>query len=156
MRAAGPGRRAAVRAGAAAAALVAALTLAACGEDRSTSVETQTAPPPPSPAAADPDEPGPPPARVALAESEYELEPARIRVDRPATLAIDLRNTGAERHALVVEGEGVSARTGPLAPGAKRVMTVELAKPGRYRWYCPVDGHARKGMRGSIQVARGG
>jgi plastocyanin len=139
------------------AALAAALALAGCGEDRSASVSTQTDPSPPRPAAAAPAAPSaPPPAQVTLAESEYRLEPARIRVDRPATLAIEVRNTGAERHALVVSGTPAPARTRVLGPGSQQVLTVELKKPGRYRWHCPVDGHAKRGMRGTIQVARGG
>jgi plastocyanin len=133
--------------------------LGGCGEDRGASVSTQTEPPPPRPADAAPAPAAPaepPPAQVTLAESEYRLEPARIRVDRPATLAIKVRNTGAERHALVVERGGERGRTRVLAPGSTQVLTVALPKPGRYRWYCPVDGHAKRGMRGTVQVARGG
>jgi plastocyanin len=98
----------------------------------------------------------PPAAKVTVAESEYRLDPARIRVDRPATLEVEVRNAGATRHALAVEGRGVEAATPPLEPGTQRVLKVELPKPGRYRWFCPVDGHAKRGMRGTIQVARGG
>jgi plastocyanin len=91
---------------------------------------------------------------VRLRETEYRLDPAQIRVDRPATLEIRVRNAGERRHALAVEGPSVTARTRVVGPGGSEVLRVELARPGRYRWYCPVDGHARRGMAGSIAVAR--
>jgi plastocyanin len=140
----------------AAALLAAALALGACGEDRGGATSTSTTAAPAGPPAEPPAPAGPPPARVRLGETEYSLDPAEIRVDRPATLEITVHNDGHERHALDVDGAGGGARTGTLAPGRSEVLRVELPKPGRYRWYCPVDGHARRGMRGSIAVARGG
>ena len=138
----------------AALAAAAVLAVAGCGEDRSTLTATDTTPAP-RPPRTPPQPPAPPRAEVRLDESEYRLDPARIRVDRPATLAITVRNRGRERHALAVEEPAGEARTRTLAPRASEVLTVELAKPGRYRWYCPVDGHADRGMRGTIAVARG-
>ena len=139
----------------AAALAVAALMLGGCGEDRSESASTETTAPPvatePRPAPAEA-----PPARVRVRLSEYRLEPAQIRVDRPATLDIRVRNGGSERHALAVEAPAREARTRVLAPDDSQALRVELDRPGRYRWYCPVDGHARRGMRGTIAVARGG
>ena len=140
----------------AAALAIAALTLGACGEDRSASVSTETDPPPlPRPAApALPAEA--PPAKVTVTLDEYRLEPARIRVDRPAKLAITVRNRGARRHALAVEAPAGEGRTRVLAPRERATLTVDLDQPGRYRWYCPLDGHAKRGMRGSIEVAKPG
>ena len=142
-----------MRAGGAAALAIAALTLGACGEDRSASVSTETDPPPPR-RPATPARPPEAPATVAVTLDEYRLEPARIRVDRPAALAITVRNRGVRRHALAVEAPAGEGRTRVLARGEKAELTVELDEPGRYRWYCPVDGHARRGMRGSIEVVR--
>lgn len=143
--------RAARPAGAAALA-VAALVLGGCGEDRGESASTETTAPPlatePRPAP-----PEAPPARVRVRESEYRIDPAQIRVDRPATLDIRVRNAGSERHALAVEAPAGEVRTRVLAAGDAEALRVELDRPGRYRWYCPVDGHARRGMRGTIAVA---
>jgi plastocyanin len=130
----------------------AALGLAGCGEDRGSLTSTDTVPPP---AARAPRAPAPPPAEVRLTEREYRLDPAGIRVDRPAVLAVDVRNRGRERHALTVKGPSGTARTRVLAPGEAVELRVDLDEPGRYRWFCPVDGHARRGMRGTITVARG-
>jgi plastocyanin len=144
---------AAGRAPVAAVLAVAGLALAACGEDRSASVSTETEAPPTTAAAPSP-APEPPAAKVTVAESDYRLEPARIRVDRPTDLEVTVKNTGAERHALVVEGPSGRAATERLAPGDETVLRVELDRPGRYRWYCPVADHDRRGMRGSIRVSR--
>jgi plastocyanin len=150
-----------VRAAAAArAAAVACAALAAggCGEDRSTSAVTQTDPVPPQ-APADGEAPavqGPPPATVTVLEREYRLDPARIRVDRPATLEIGVRNRGRARHALAVVTPAGEERTRTLGPRQSATLAVDLGEPGRYRWYCPVGDHADRGMRGSITVAKGG
>ena len=133
----------------------AALVLGGCGEDRGGATSTDTTAAPARPAE-QPAPREPPAARVRVRESEYRLDPARIRVDRPATLAIVVRNAGDEPHALAVDDGAAGARTRTLEPGDSQVLRVELAKPGRYAWRCPLDGHARKGMRGSIAVARGG
>ena len=138
---------------AAAALLAAAVATGGCGESRSESTTTETTAAPaattPAPRAAEP-----PPARVRLSESEYRLDPAQIRVDRPATLEIRVRNRGTRRHALAVDGHGVGARTRTLEPGGAQALLVELPRPGRYRWYCPVGNHERRGMTGAIAVAR--
>ena len=134
--------------------LAAALALGGCGEDRSESTSTETTPSPAAPAQPPPVPQEPPPATVRLSETEYRLDPAQIQVDRPATLEITVRNVGEERHALAVAGRSLDARTRILAPGTSQVLRVELKRPGRYRWWCPVDGHARRGMRGGISVAR--
>jgi plastocyanin len=133
----------------------AALALGGCGEDRGGATSTDTTAEPVRPAGPPP-RAEPPVATVEVRESEYQLDPARIRVDRPATLEIEVRNGGSKRHALDVEDGGTGARTRTLEPGETQVLRVELAEPGRYRWHCPVDGHARRGMRGTIAVARGG
>jgi len=137
-----------------AAALAAALALGACGEDRSGSTSTETTPAPAAPAPPPPRVESPR-AKVTVAEGDYRLEPARIRVNRPATLEIKVRNTGAVRHALTVDAPAGEAETKPLEPGATTMLRVELDRPGRYRWYCPIGDHAKRGMRGSISVARG-
>ena len=140
----------------AAALTAAALALGGCGEDRGDFTTTETTAAPQARERKPPPPPEPPPAKVRVSESEYRIDPAQIRVDRPATLEVRVRNTGAERHALDIEDTGDGVRTRTLGPGESQVLRVELDKPGRYRWLCPVDGHAKRGMRGSIAVARGG
>ncbi|HEX8646292.1 MAG TPA: cupredoxin domain-containing protein [Thermoleophilaceae bacterium] len=143
-----------MRAAGAAVVVAAALAAGGCGEDRSESTSTETTPAPPAAPAAPRPPAEPPPTVVRLREAEYSLDPAHIRVDRPATLEIRARNAGARPHALAVAGRAVDRRTRTLAPGESQSLRVKLSKPGRYRWWCPVDGHARRGMSGTITVAR--
>jgi uncharacterized cupredoxin-like copper-binding protein len=142
-----------LRAYGAAALFTAALALGGCGEDRTAATTTETTPSQPRrPARAEQLVV----ARVRLSETEFRLDPSAIRVDRPATLDIRVRNAGSRRHALAVEAPAGEVRTPVLAGGESETLRVRLDKPGRYRWYCPVDGHARRGMRGTVTVARGG
>lgn len=138
----------------AAAFATAALALGGCGEDRGGATSTDTTAAPARPAQPPPRVEAPA-AEVRVRLDEHRLDPAQIRVDRPATLEIEVRNRGRRRHALDVDDGGTGARTRTLDPGESQVLRVELAEPGRYRWHCPVDGHAKRGMRGSIAVARG-
>ena len=141
------------RARAAAALAAAGLGLGGCGEDRSTAVSTETTSPP-TRAAAPPRSAEPPAAQARVSETEYRLEPARIRADRPTAIDVTVRNAGHATHALAVDGPSGRAETRRIAPGERVVLHVELDRPGRYRWYCPVGDHDRRGMRGSILVAR--
>ena len=54
-------------------------------------------------------------------------------------------------HAIAVEGNGVD-EDGPTAQaGGDSKITVDL-KPGKYEFYCPVDGHKDLGMEGELTV----
>ena len=89
---------------------------------------------------------------VSLSESEYELSPSTVRVATAGKVTFDVRNTGQIAHALEIEGNGVGAETGHIAPGETASITVTLPKSGTYEMYCPIDGHRDKGMEGTIQV----
>jgi plastocyanin len=149
-RAGRPARRLRAGAPAAAAGPVAAaalaLALAGCGEDRGLADSTRTE--------ATPERPPPlPQAVIAVSEREYALDPGGARLDRPAAVEVHVSNDGRRRHALALRGPAGVARTEVLAPGGQAVLRIQLARPGRYRWWCPVDRHARRGMRGTVVVA---
>jgi plastocyanin len=126
------------------------LVLGGCGEDRygssSTSGGTTLAQPAP---------PKGPTGSVKVTEVDFRLKPASIRVDRPATVTIHLRNRGKTDHALAVEGPHGETETAPIGPRESATMTVKLDKAGTYEWYCPVDDHKGKGMKGQIVVGKG-
>jgi plastocyanin len=141
-----PGRRlgAAARS---AAALALALAAAGCGESRDLAESTDTEPR---------REPPPPLATAALdvSEREFRLSPGGARLDRPASVEIDVTNRGRRPHALAVESPVGERRTRTLRPRESARLTVALDRPGRYRWWCPVGDHRERGMRGTIGVAR--
>lgn len=148
--------------------IAATLALAGCGERRgSVKVEgggTDTAATSTSgtatsgagaPATATPPAPsGPVVATVRVAESEFRLAPSGARVARPGVVRVVARNAGAVAHAIEVEGPGGEVRSGTIAPGRSATIRVDLSKRGSYIWYCPVDGHRGRGMRGTITVGK--
>lgn len=54
-------------------------------------------------------------------------------------------------HAVAIEGNGVDQDGATANPGQKSTVSVTL-KPGKYTFYCPVDGHRQAGMEGTLTV----
>jgi uncharacterized cupredoxin-like copper-binding protein len=69
---------------------------------------------------------------------------------KAGTVTITMDNPSSVPHAVEVEGNGVEEGTKTLT-GGKASMTVDL-KPGKYEFYCPVDGHRAAGMEGTLTV----
>jgi uncharacterized cupredoxin-like copper-binding protein len=65
-------------------------------------------------------------------------------------LTIVMDNPSSVPHAVEVEGKGVEEETKTLTGGTAK-MTVDV-KPGKYEFYCPVDGHRDAGMEGTLTV----
>jgi uncharacterized cupredoxin-like copper-binding protein len=68
------------------------------------------------------------------------------------TLTLDNPNGNSLPHAIEVEGNGVEEKTQTIQPGGRGSVTVNL-RPGRYEFYCPVDGHKAAGMKGTLTVS---
>jgi plastocyanin len=124
------------------------VAVAGCGDSEKSATTARTPAPAPAATAKSSE------ADFAVTEREYSLSPAKP--DLPTgSFAISVRNAGATQHALEVEGPAGEVKTGTIEPGATAQLKVKLNKPGRYEWYCPIDGHKDKGMKGEITVARG-
>lgn len=67
------------------------------------------------------------------------------------TLVMDNPSSAGAQHAIAVEGSGVDKDGQTVSPGGKSSVTVNL-KPGKYEFYCPVDGHKAAGMEGTLTV----
>jgi plastocyanin len=65
-------------------------------------------------------------------------------------VTVVMDNPSQTPHAVEVEGNGVEEETKTLTDGTAEV-TVDL-KPGKYEFYCPVDGHKAAGMKGTLTV----
>jgi uncharacterized cupredoxin-like copper-binding protein len=65
-------------------------------------------------------------------------------------VTVVMDNPSSTPHAVEVEGKGVEQETKTLTGGTAK-MTVDL-KPGKYEFYCPVDGHRQAGMEGTLTV----
>jgi plastocyanin len=61
----------------------------------------------------------------------------------------EVKNTGKIPHALAISGAGVKTKTKLIQPGKTAVLLV-LLKHGAYSLWCPVPGHAAKGMKASL------
>jgi uncharacterized cupredoxin-like copper-binding protein len=54
-------------------------------------------------------------------------------------------------HGIAIEGKGVDKDGNVVQPGGTSTVTVAL-KPGTYTYYCPVPGHRKAGMEGTLTV----
>lgn len=92
--------------------------------------------------------------KAALPTQEVHLIEYQIHMpdSLPAgKIAFNVENGGKEDHAFEVEGNGVHQQTTVLKRGDTTALEVNLP-PGTYTIYCPVDGHADKGMRKTVTV----
>jgi uncharacterized cupredoxin-like copper-binding protein len=70
---------------------------------------------------------------------------------KSGTVNLELRNSGGTAHAIEVEGPKGEIRTKVIQPGQSASVKAKLAT-GRYEFYCPVDGHKKLGMKGTLTV----
>jgi uncharacterized cupredoxin-like copper-binding protein len=88
--------------------------------------------------------------RITVTEREYHIALSR-RTFRPGRVTFVVHNRGKIAHSLDIRGPGVSKRMrGTIRPGGSRTLVVRLSK-GTYRLFCPVDSHAKLGMRTTIR-----
>jgi len=138
-----------------AAAALAALPLAGCGESRELTTNT-TGPPagtpiPRAPGAAP--RPLPSGTAVSITEREYRIEPARVHLRRPALIDLRVHNAGKRAHGLLLETSVGRLQTGTIPPGGTAEIRVRL-RAGVYPWYSPVNGDRRRGMTGELVIAK--
>jgi uncharacterized cupredoxin-like copper-binding protein len=67
------------------------------------------------------------------------------------TLSMSNPSSAGIQHAIAVEGNGVDKDGPTVDPGKTSTVTADL-KPGKYEFYCPVDGHKAAGMEGTLLV----
>ncbi|HEY6963064.1 MAG TPA: hypothetical protein VI408_14335 [Gaiellaceae bacterium] len=92
------------------------------------------------------------PKTVKVTEKEFSI--ALSRTPSAGAVSFVVHNSGRYPHALSVAGPGVARRTPLIRPGASATLKVTL-RTGRYSLWCPVPGHAAKGMKASFTVAGG-
>jgi plastocyanin len=93
-------------------------------------------------------------ATIGVTEREFKISLSATQANAgPARFQI--KNTGKFPHALAIAGHGVKARTKLIKPGKSAVLLVTLQE-GAYSVWCPVPGHAAKGMRASVVVTEVG
>ena len=94
---------------------------------------------------------------VAVSLTDFKIDPPNPRIAKAGQVQFRVKNDGGTPHNLEVEGpNGETELPSNLNPGQTGTLTVDLSKPGKYEWYCPVDKHRDFGMEGQITVAGGG
>jgi plastocyanin len=66
-------------------------------------------------------------------------------------VTITMTNPSPLQHDISIKG-GVNAKGEIVGQGGKSVVTADL-KPGKYTFYCSVDGHEAAGMNGELDVS---
>jgi uncharacterized cupredoxin-like copper-binding protein len=66
-------------------------------------------------------------------------------------VTVVMTNESSIPHAVEVEGNGMEVKTKTVTGGTAQLST--KLKPGKYEFYCPVDGHKAAGMKGTLTVS---
>jgi plastocyanin len=67
-------------------------------------------------------------------------------------VTIQMANPAGIPHAVSIEGNGVDSDGNTVNKGGTSTVSADL-KPGKYTFYCPVDGHEQAGMKGTLTVS---
>jgi uncharacterized cupredoxin-like copper-binding protein len=86
---------------------------------------------------------------VPVKESEFKI--AVQQTLKPGSYDFQVGNAGKIEHNLVIEDGGTEKKTPLIKGGGKSDLKVAL-KPGTYRFYCSVPGHAQAGMDVKVKV----
>ena len=89
---------------------------------------------------------------VNLTATDYKFDPSDPAV-KSGDVTFTLENAGQQAHSLEIEDVNGQDQEieGDVSPGQSGTLSVNL-KPGKYEFYCPVDGHRDLGMEGEITV----
>jgi len=95
--------------------------------------------------------------RVSVDAHSFYFQPNRIVVNsgKPVDLTIHFKSWFAPHNFTCVDQDaGISASVdaGAFSFGKTRHVKFTPTKPGEYEFFCHVDGHAKKGMKGTIVV----
>jgi uncharacterized cupredoxin-like copper-binding protein len=89
---------------------------------------------------------------VDMSAVDFRFDPSDPTV-KSGEVTFNLTNDGQAPHSLEIEdvnGEDQEIE-GDVSPGQSGTLKVNLP-PGKYEFYCPVDGHKQLGMTGEVTV----
>jgi plastocyanin len=93
---------------------------------------------------------------VSLTAKEFSFTPNAVTAKLGSPVKFTLTNAGKFQHNLVIEleGQGIEKKMFDtnLQPGETRTAEFSFTQAGKWKFYCPVDGHEARGMVGSIDV----
>lgn len=136
--------------------VVGAVALAGCGGDDNENSDTKSAAPASSSSSSSESSSssGSVVQAVNVTATDFKLNPANPRISKPGRVEFKVDNDGQAPHTIEVEGPSGEQELRPvLDPGQSGTLEVNLDKPGKFEWYCPVGNHRDLGMKGVITVA---
>jgi plastocyanin len=89
--------------------------------------------------------------KLAADKSQLKFDVSTLKA-KAGTVTLVMSNPSGLPHAVAVEGNGVDKDGNTVGNGGTSKVTVDL-KPGKYEFYCPVDGHKQAGMKGTLTVS---
>ena len=72
---------------------------------------------------------------------------------KSGNVTIVMTNTSSVPHAVELEGGGIEKKGAVITGGGSVSRVTANLKPGKYEFYCPVDGHKAAGMKGELTVS---
>ncbi|MEA2459724.1 MAG: hypothetical protein QOC95_2696 [Thermoleophilaceae bacterium] len=132
---------------------LAVFAVAGCGSSKSSSSDTGAAATPPPTTAPSGGSSGGASSNLQLsADPSGQLKFDKKTLSTKAgNVTVTMTNPSPVPHAIAVEGNGVDKDGKTVSSNGKSTVTVSL-KPGKYTFYCPVDGHRAAGMQGTLTV----
>ena len=88
---------------------------------------------------------------IRAVENEFSIELTGGNTLVGGKYTFDVVNEGKIEHDLAIEGDGVEEKTPLIDPGKGARLPADL-KPGEYRFWCTVPGHAESGMETDVTV----
>lgn len=82
--------------------------------------------------------------------SGFSFDQTTVRV-KAGLVTLVLENHSSQWHGIAIKSHGVDVRGPVVGPGGTSRVSVSLEEDD-YEFYCPVDGHRSKGMRGTLIV----
>lgn len=123
-------------------AVLAAIALGGCGENRGGGARATTTPR---------TVPQPGPRTVVVSLTEYRLAPTNPRATAAGDITFEAINDGAANHALAISAPSGGVRTRTLKPGDHATLRLKLPV-GTFKWACPIANHEQLGMTGRVRV----
>ena len=89
---------------------------------------------------------------VNLSATDFKFNPSDPTV-KSGEVTFNEKNDGQVTHSLEIEDVNGQDKEleGSVQPGQSGTLKVNLP-PGKYEFYCPIDGHRQQGMEGTITV----
>jgi uncharacterized cupredoxin-like copper-binding protein len=92
----------------------------------------------------------------AAPDGGLSFNPSKLTAKAGAvTIAFENPSASGEQHAVAIRGSGADKASPVVGPGKNATLEVDL-EAGDYTFYCPVGGHEKAGMKGTLSVSGSG